>query len=390
MGFENYTASACAFPELSILSATAQSGSSNTITLSAGADSLSSFYNEMQIEILSGTGSGQTKTISAYDGSTKIATVDSAWSVIPNSTSVFKVSIPRRSTPAANTARFTTFITSSPYVYVCSSRTTTGTGLKVDGARATGNKSMVSAQFTQVNTGGIGFHVLNDGYAQLVSMFSIFCDIGFLAESGGTASMGNCNVNFGNKGLQSNGRGALIMTGTLSANGVFNDFTLNLNNISVNNDPYMSVSANVPYVGLIGYVDGDTSDTYYYVTSSTVPNSGNTLTTIKNSLDNTFVSGTTIRFYQQSQLRASGQTFEFVGAGTTLTTALPRNGGIPNSEAQIVRSNGGAVFCTSTNESGDFQVSDLIIEQTTGTISGRTFSKSLYAELTPFILALEG
>ena len=390
MGFENYTASACAFPELSILSATAQSGSSNTITLSAGADSLSSFYNEMQIEILSGTGSGQTKTISAYDGSTKIATVDSAWSVTPNSTSVFKISIPRRSTPAANTARFTTFITSSPYVYVCSSRTTTGTGLKVDGARATGNKSMVSAQFTQVNTGGIGFHVLNDGYAQLVSMFSIFCDIGFLAESGGTASMGNCNVNFGNKGLQSNGRGVLIMTGTLSANGVFNDFTLNLNNITVNNDPYMSVSANVPYVGLIGYVNGDTSDTYYYVTSSTVPVSGNTLTTIKNSLDNTFVSGTTISFYQQSQLRASGQTFEFVGAGTSLTTALPRNGGIPNSEAQIVRSNGGAVFCTSTNESGDFQVSDLIIEQTTGTISGRTFSKSLYAELTPFILALEG
>ena len=390
MGFENYTASACAFPELTIRSATAQSGTANTITLDTSSDSLTSYYNEMQIEILSGTGSGQTKTISAYDGSTKIATVDSAWSVTPNSTSVFKISIPRRSTPAANTARWTTFITSSPYVYVCSSRTTTGTGLKVDGARATGNKSMVSAQFTQVNTGGIGFHVLNDGYAQLVSMFSIFCDIGFLAESGGTASMGNCNVNFGNKGLQSNGRGALIMTGTLSANGVFNDFTLNLNNISVNNDPYMSVSANVPYVGLIGYVDGDTSDTYYYVTSSTVPTSGNTLTTIKNSLDNTFVTGTTIRFYQQSQLRASGQTFEFVGAGTTLTTALPRNGGIPNSEAQIVRSNGGAVFCTSTNESGDFQVSDLIIEQTTGTISGRTFSKSLYAELTPFILALEG
>ena len=390
MGFENYTASACAFPELTIRSATAQSGTANTITLDTSSDSLTSYYNEMQIEILSGTGSGQTKTISAYDGSTKIAIVDSAWSVTPNSTSVFKISIPRRSTPAANTARFTTFITSSPYVYVCSSRTTTGTGLKVDGARATGNKSMVSAQFTQVNTGGIGFHVLNDGYAQLVSMFSIFCDIGFLAESGGTASMGNCNVNFGNKGLQSNGRGALIMTGTLSANGVFNDFTLNLNNISVNNDPYMSVSANVPYVGLIGYVNGDTSDTYYYVTSSTVPNSGNTLTTIKNSLDNTFVSGTTISFYQQSQLRASGQTFEFVGAGTSLTTALPRNGGIPNSEAQIVRSNGGAVFCTSTNESGDFQVSDLIIEQTTGTISGRTFSKSLYAELTPFILALEG
>jgi hypothetical protein len=390
MGFENYTASACAFPELTIRSATSQSGTANTITLDTSSDLLSDYYNEMQIEITSGTGSGQTKTITAYNGTTKVATVDSNWSVTPNNTSVFKISIPRRSTPAANTARWTTFITASPYVYVCSSRTTTGTGLKVDGGRATGNKSMVSAQFTQINTGGIGFHVLNDGYAQLVSMFGIFCDTAFLAESGGTASMGNCNVNFGNRGLKADGRGALIMTGTLSSNGVFNDFTLNLNNITVNTDPYMSVSANVPYVGLIGYVDGDTSDTYYYVTSSTVPVSGNTLTTIKNSLDNNFISGTTISFYQQSQLRASGQTFEFVGAGTSLSTALPRNGGIPNSAAQIVRSNGGAVFCTSTNESGDFQVSDLIIEQTTGTISGRTFSKSLYAELTPFILALEG
>jgi hypothetical protein len=392
MGFENYTASACAFPELTIRSANSQGGSAGTpiINLDASADSLNDYYNEMQIDIISGTGSGQTKTITAYNGTTKVATVNSVWSVLPDNTSVYKIFIPRRSTPAANTARWTTFITASPYVYVCSSRTTTGTGLKVDGARATGNKSMVSAQFTQINTGGIGFHVLNDGYAQLVSMFGIFCDTAFLAESGGTASMGNCNVNFGNRGLKADGRGALIMTGTLSSNGVFNDFTLNLNNITVNTDPYMSVSANVPYIGLIGYVDGDTSDTYYYVTSSTVPVSGNTITTIKNSLDNDFVPGTTIRFYQQSQLRASGQTFEFVGAGTSLTTALPRNGGIPNSAAQIVRSNGGAVFCTSTNESGDFQVSDLIIEQTTGTISGRTFSKSLYAELTPFILALEG
>lgn len=390
--FENYTGSACAFPELSIRSATSQGGSAGipVIYLDAGADPLNDYYNEMQIEIISGTGAGQTKTITAYNGSSKLATVNSVWSILPDNTSVYNISIPRRTTPAANTARFSTYITSSPYVYVCSSRTTTGTGLKVDGARATGNKSMVSAQFTQVNTGGIGFHVLNDGYAQLVSMYAIFCDIAFLAETGGTASMGNCNVNFGNKGLKANGRGALIMTGTVTGQGNISDFTLNLNNIVVNTDPYMSITANVPYVGLIGYFDGDTSDTYYYVTSSTLPDAGETLVTIKNSLDNVFTTGTTIRFYQQSQLRASGQTFEFVGAGTTITSALPRNGGVPNNEAQIIRSNGGAVFCTSTNESGDFQVSDLIIEQSTGTISGRTFTKSLFAELTPFVLALEG
>ena len=390
MAFENYTGSACAFPADSIHSGTAQSGGPTSITLQSSADVLSDFYNEMQITITGGTGSGQTRTILSYNGSTKFTVVDTPWSTSPDSSSTYKIQIQRRTTVAANTARWTTYITSSPYVYVCSSRTTTGTGLKVDGSRATGNKSMVSAQFTQINVGGIGFHVLNDGYAQLVSMFGIFCDTAFLAESGGTASMGNCNVNFGNRGLAANGKGALIMSANVAVNTAIASFTLNLNSISVNTDPYMSVSANVPYIGLIGYVDGDTSGTYYVVVSSTVPQAGNTIVTLRNSLDNVFTTNTRIMFYQQSQLRASGQTFEFVGAGISLSSALPRNGGIPNNEAQIVRTNDGAVFCTSTNENGDFQVSDLIIEQATGTVSGRTFSKSLYAEMTPFILALEG
>jgi hypothetical protein len=390
MAFENYTGSACAFPADSIHLGTAQSGGPTSIVLQSTADVLSDFYNEMQITINSGSGSGQTRTIISYNGTTKFAVVDTPWTTQPDSSSTYTIQIQKRTTVAANTARWTTYITASPYVYVCSSRTTTGTGLKVDGSRATGNKSMVSAQFTQINVGGIGFHVLNDGYAQLVSMFGIFCDTAFLAESGGTASMGNCNVNFGNRGLVADGKGALIMSANVSVNTAIADFTLNLNNISVNTDPYMSVSANVPYIGLIGYVDGDTSGTYYVVVSSTVPQAGNTIVTLKNSLDNVFTTNTRILFYQQTQLRASGQTFEFVGAGTTLTSALPRNGGIPNNEAQIVRTNDGAVFCTSTNENGDFQVSDLIIEQATGTVSGRTFSKSLYAEMTPFILALEG
>ena len=390
VAFENYTATACAFPDHVIKNGTAQTGTANTITFASSEDTLDGLYREMQVTITGGTGVGQTKTITNYNGATKVATVDTNWSTVPDNTSTYNIYIAKRTSPAANTARWSTFITASPYVYVCSSRTTTGTGLKVDGARATGNKSMVSAQFTQVNNGGIGFHVLNDGYAQLVSMYAIFCDIGFLAESGGTSSMGNCNVNFGNRGLVANGKGALIMTGTISVDGQIGDFTVNLNNVSVNTDPYMSVTATEPYIGLIGYVDGDTSGTYYYVTSSTPINAGTTVVSLKNSLDNVFVNGTTISFYQQSQLRASGQTFEFVGAGTTITTALPRNGGVPNNDLQIVRANGGAVFCTSTNENGDFQVSDLIIEQATGTISGRTFSRSLFAQLTPFVLALEG
>lgn len=390
MKFEGYLANAVAFPATTISSNTAQSGGASTITLASGEETLDDFYKDMEITITGGTGSGQVKTVSAYNGTTKVVTANSSWSTPPDNTSTYSIAIPLKTTPAANTARWSTYITASPYVYVCSSGTTTGTGLRVDGSRATGNKSMVSAQFTQINVGGKGFHVSNDGYAQLVSMYAIFCDTGFMADSGGTASMGNCNVNFGNKGLVANGKGALAMTAQFNGATSVGSFTANLNSVSANTDPYFNVSATEPYVGLIGIVNGDTSGTYYYVTGSTPISGGQTIVTFRESLDNVFSSGTTINFYQQSQLRASGQTFEFVGAGTTLSTALPRNGGVPNTQLQIVRQNEGAVFCTSTDQDGNFLVSDLSIDQATGTISGTTFSKSLFAQMTPFILALEG
>ena len=44
---------------------------------------------------------------------------------------------------------------------------------------------------------------------------------------------------------------------------------------------------------------------------------------------------------------------------------------------------------TSTDQAGNFRIGDdLQIDQETGTISGRSFSKSLFNEMTPFILAL--
>jgi hypothetical protein len=391
MKFEGYLANAVAFPGSTITTGAPQNVSANTITLANQDDSISGMYREMTISIIGGSGTGQERIITSYDGPTRTATVNSNWSSPqPNNDSTYQIKIPLRTVPAANTARWSTYITASPYVYVCSSGTTTGTGLRVDGSLATGNKSIIAAQFTQVNVGGKGFHVSNDGYSQLVSIFGIFCDTAFLAESGGTASMGNCNVNFGNRGLVANGKGALAMTATFNGPTQIGSFTANLNNVVANTDPYFVISATEPYIGLIGFVEGDTSGTFYYVTSSTPISGGLTTVNFRESLDNVFTSGTTINFYQQSQLRASGQTFEFVGAGTTLSTALPRNGGVPNSELQIVRIGEGAVFATSTDENGNFTVSDLQIDQATGTISGTTFSRSLFAQMTPFILALEG
>jgi hypothetical protein len=128
---------------------------------------------------------------------------------------------------------------------------------------------------------------------------------------------------------------------------------------------------------------------YWAVTEATPLSGGNTVVTFQTTIPNPILSGNTVYFYQQSQLRASGQTFEWSGAGTNIN-AIPRLGGVANTQSQTVVIGEGAVYATSTDQDGNFTVSDLVINQSTSTITGRTFSKSLFAEMTPYILALEG
>lgn len=94
----------------------------------------------------------------------------------------------------------------SPYVQNCTSYTTTGTGMRIDGSLVQGNiRSMVVDAFTQINEGGYGIHIVNGGYAQLVSVFTVCCDIAILCESGGQCSVTNSNSSFGNYGLKATG-----------------------------------------------------------------------------------------------------------------------------------------------------------------------------------------
>lgn len=387
----NYAGSAISFPDVvesdQIISAGPSIGVSNTVILPFNSYDVDDYYKEMTITLTSGNQSGVSRNIISYQANTRTAILDENWPATPNPGSSYIIKLPLRYTPAAANSKWSTYITGSPYIYNSSSITTLGgTGIKVDGSLATGNKSIISAQFTQVNSGGTGIHILNDGYSQLVSIYGIFCDTAFLAETGGTASLGNCNVNFGNKGLVANGKGSLAMSAVISQDNAEQTFTLNVNNIIANTS--LGVSANVPYVGLIMKIDGEDPDVYYVVNSSTPLDSGNTVITFAQSISNIQSVGTNVKFYQQSQLRASGQTFEYVGAGTDIT-AIPRLGGVANTQAQTIVIGEGAVYATSTDQSGNFSVSDLTINQDTSTISGRTFSKSLFAEMTPYILALE-
>lgn len=96
-------------------------------------------------------------------------------------------------------------ITTSPYVQNCSSITTTGTGMRVDGLHADGLRSMVLDAYTQYNQGGVGVHMLNRGNTQLVSLFTICCDKSVWCESGGFCSLTNSNSSFGNYALYTDG-----------------------------------------------------------------------------------------------------------------------------------------------------------------------------------------
>ena len=103
-----------------------------------------------------------------------------------------------------------------------------------------------------------------------------------------------------------------------------------------------------------------------------------------------FPDGAIVNFYQRSYMSALGYTFEYVGAGITYG-ALPQVGiADPVQSKEVIQLDNGKVFFTSTDQNGDFRIGpELVISQATGTLRGRTFTRSLFAEMTPFILAVE-
>jgi len=115
------------------------------------------------------------------------------------------------------------YILQSPYIQNCSSITAeddaglagsqsvgdTGGGILVDGSRCAINspiRSMVVDSYTQVNLGGPGCLVKNDGYAQLVSFFGTFCQYHVRTETGGQVNLsGGGTSDFGTYGLMADG-----------------------------------------------------------------------------------------------------------------------------------------------------------------------------------------
>jgi hypothetical protein len=131
--------------------------------------------------------------------------------------------------------------------------------------------------------------------------------------------------------------------------------------------------------------------TYYSILSSTPVSSGICTINVGENVPYAVGVGTTVPFFKQSRILASGHSLEYIGSGTEIAKALPAQGGVTIQDNEIDARNGGLVVFTSTDQSGNFRIGDgVVINQQTGTISGAFYSKSLFSSMTPYILALGG
>ena len=341
--------------------------------------------------------------------------------------------------------------------------------------------------------GGQGIVISNAGYAQLVSIFEICCNIGVLCLTGGQCSITNSNTDFGNYGLWADGvsdlqysckiyggnqgpssflitdlptyntttgaykqpyAGQVITIGkyladfgyscqqffyidyiTVTDGGLGYDPnkppTINIPNPSIYSGGYAAQArailaedtvSGLYYVAAIAVVVSGSMFTpqqiaspgfitisapqpggaqayavaigypiYYTITASTTPNIyGQTVISTDQNIPYTVDNDAVVNFYQVSKIITSAHSFEYIGTGTDIATAIPARGGVPIVANQVVMTNGGFAAYTSTNELGNFNIGPgLVINQDTGTISGRTFEKSLFAIMTPYILSLQ-
>ncbi len=283
----------------------------------------------------------------------------------------------------------------------------TGTGMRVDGTKAEGFlRSFVLDSYTQFNEGGRGIHILNNGYAQLVSIFTICCTEGLLAETGGQMSVNNSNCSFGLSGVVATGKSVIpVLTGVLVEDPLNTDI-LNLSGIDgtliIPNSKFTAAGAQIgidtrkitttPYNSMVFSIGND--PTIYTIRDnparvSPAPVNGFQVAATDFILQS-YPPGTIVNFFLRSTITTSSHTMEYIGSGILLEKAVPGLGGVPNVDLEAVTDGVGATYFTSTDQAGNFRIGDgFTIIQETGLIEGDTFKRAMLALVTPLILALE-
>jgi hypothetical protein len=297
--------------------------------------------------------------------------------------------------------------------------------MRIDGSLVDGNlRSMVIDSYTQVNQGGRGIHLLNHGYAQFVSTFTVATTDGIVCESGATCSISTSNCTFGLSGLVARGKSSSPIL-----SGVFAGFTPGTNTLSISGVTPLAIAlsgndkqyvAQVPYPGTCFTINGlaisainpvaastagyDSSQLNLFFANQPLSAQNDTNRTwaipidfnIGTSLNSYF--GKAVNFYARSAIATGSHTFEYMGCGTNILSAIPAQGGQVNNDNEVVYDGlqepfgnaPGVVYYTSSNEKGNFNVGpNFQIVQSTGTITGQTFQRSILTLVTPLTIALE-
>ena len=268
----------------------------------------------------------------------------------------------------------------------------TGGGIFVDGSLPSVSsplRSFVINEFTQVNLDGPGLLVANNGYAQAVSFFGLFCHYHAKALSGGQINMEVGTTDFGRYGLIADGKSSTaIFTATANGNASAGAITFNINAPTA--APSWFGDATRPAINMLVQIGSN-----IYPILSSGPNGSGWSVTISRpnpanraenlGLINGHSNGATVSFFLRSMISTASHTFEYAGSGTDYN-ALPENGGVPVEANEAVSRNNGKVWLTSTDQSGKFKVGDtFVVDQQTGfvNIDPNSYGVNIVSDLSP-------
>ena len=268
-------------------------------------------------------------------------------------------------------------------------------GLVADGVGDAASKSIyrsTGVAVTDVTQGnnimaisGVGNYRPYDGQVCYFGELYNFVDTITVTNGGSgyvSAPRVTISVPEGENGITAQASSEIDAFGRVTAINLVNSGTQYLNPPTVTIDP--------PPVGVTATAEATKMQPIYYkVDSATLPSAGISTVSFLQTLNNTVSAGTTVYFTRVSLQITSSHSFEWVGSGNDINTAKPALGGVVIPENEVVQDNGGIVVYTSTDQAGNFRIGDgVVINQATGQISGRDFTKALFTTMTPFILAL--
>lgn len=268
----------------------------------------------------------------------------------------------------------------------------TGGGIIVDGslpAVSSPLRSFVINEFTQVCLDGPGLLVCNNGYAQAVSFFGLFCHYHAKALSGGQINMEVGTTDFGRYGLIADGKSSsAVFTSTLNG-GVSAGATTFIIDAPTASGTWFG-DATRPATNMLVQIGSD----IYPILSATASGGGWSVTISRPNpsnraenlgLINSHSNGAAVSFFLRSMISTASHTFEYAGSGTNYN-ALPENGGVPDETKEAINVNNGKVWLTSTDQSGKFKVGDTFqVDQQTGLvgIDPQSYSPAIVMDLTP-------